>query len=1030
MWRVVRTWRAASRRLHRRRGEPAAPASTAAPAAIDDRADAPPAPTADARDNQDVSGVARDVLLHVEALEVILGAQDAAQKAATAAAGGPVVSTETASGSTRTRITGPDVTLNNEQLVQIRAHLKDIRRLPNESSRPGTATLLPCYAPIFRRSIAGMTRALATTALLSIALLAPVSGTPTGASSDTPLQIADLAWERGDYPAALAAYLRLLDSPDAASVLEPIALRTGELYATTELTRDGALPQFSPDGRYLLYETGPVATRVIRVIATAAPDRVVVELRGGGAAFAPDSRKVAYWKPMAPATPDPPASTAPSAQGATVAARATIHALDTGQETSLDTGTLSAASLAIGAGNTVIFAAGPATPGPTQIHAVGSGRPLTALTADPTEKLLGAINATGTALIFTTRVPGAGRGGRGGPAAGGAQATGGDVAAPGAAPAVTVAPASGRGTAAPAAPPSFSVLSIPDGRIVTRAGSSPAFSPDGGTIVFVQRTAEETSLLAVATAEPAAAPVVVRKGPERLDFPAVSPSGSRIAFQMMTRDDWEIVVVNRDGSGETRVTRDIQHDLLPQFLSETSAAGRHRRGAASPLVPLRPRSRFAHAPLPQQHRPHDRARICLEAERRRKPAAHRRRARWRHRLPRARCLPDRPDAHRDASGRARARRRKPRGGGSAPREGDAALRANRGGDQDDDRRGVRQQHLRLREGPLRLRFEAHHAARQQARVGVSLRYLQIVRLHPGVPVVRPCQRARGQTANVVATLKGTVNPELIYVVSSHYDSVAIGPGADDDSSGTAALLETARIMAQRPQPATIVFASFTGEEAGLLGSREFVRRAVADKLHIVGALNNDMVGWANDERLDNTIRYSNPGIRDIQHAAAIQFSNLITYDALYYKGTDAAAYYEAFGDIVGGIGSYPVLSSPHYHQSHDVLDEHQPSVGHRSRQDDGGDADAAGVEPLADDGSERGPQGSTATVSWKPSPERGVNAYVVSYGPPAKPDEHQMRVTEAERSSLSNIAPGTIVAVKAVNAKGFEGWDWARVTVK
>ena len=50
----------------------------------------------------------------------------------------------------------------------------------------------------------------------------------------------------------------------------------------------------------------------------------------------------------------------------------------------------------------------------------------------------------------------------------------------------------------------------------------------------------------------------------------------------------------------------------------------------------------------------------------------------------------------------------------------------------------------------------------------------------------------GRTANVVATLKGTVNPELIYVVSSHYDSVAAGPGADDDTSGTAALLETAR----------------------------------------------------------------------------------------------------------------------------------------------------------------------------------------------------------------------------------------------
>ena len=91
-------------------------------------------------------------------------------------------------------------------------------------------------------------------------------------------------------------------------------------------------------------------------------------------------------------------------------------------------------------------------------------------------------------------------------------------------------------------------------------------------------------------------------------------------------------------------------------------------------------------------------------------------------------------------------------------------------------------------------------------------------------------------------------------------------------------------------------------------------------MKVVGALNNDMIGWANDHRLDNTIRYSNPGIRDIQHAAAMQFTQLITYDALYYKGTDAAAYYDAYGDIVGGIGSYPVLGNPHYHQPHDVLE--------------------------------------------------------------------------------------------------------------
>ena len=151
--------------------------------------------------------------------------------------------------------------------------------------------------------------------------------------------------------------------------------------------------------------------------------------------------------------------------------------------------------------------------------------------------------------------------------------------------------------------------------------------------------------------------------------------------------------------------------------------------------------------------------------------------------------------------------------------------------------------------------------------------------------------------------------------------MAVGPGADDDTSGTCALLETARVLAGHPLPATVVFASFTGEEAGLLGSREFVRLAAERKWNIVGALNNDMIGWAAESaRMDNTIRYSNAGIRDIQHGAAFLFTNLITYDAKYYKSTDAAAFYDGWGDIVGGIGSYPVLGNPNYHQPTDLIE--------------------------------------------------------------------------------------------------------------
>jgi hypothetical protein len=231
-------------------------------------------------------------------------------------------------------------------------------------------------------------------------------------------------------------------------------------------------------------------------------------------------------------------------------------------------------------------------------------------------------------------------------------------------------------------------------------------------------------------------------------------------------------------------------------------------------------------------------------------------------------------------------------------------------------------------------------------------------------------------------------------------------------------------------PATIVFASFTGEEAGLLGSREFVRRAVADKLNVAGALNNDMIGWSNDARLDNTIRYSNAGIRDIQHAAAMQFSSLITYDALYYKSTDAAAYYETYGDIVGGIGSYPVLGNPHYHQSHDRLE----GINHQLVTEVA-KTTAATLMLLASSPSRlkdlkvESFSNSTVSLSWTPSPEKGITSYVVAYGPASKPELKQVRVVKPA-ATLVGITAGTVVSVKAINAKGLEGWDWARVTVR
>ena len=83
--------------------------------------------------------------------------------------------------------------------------------------------------------------------------------------------------------------------------------------------------------------------------------------------------------------------------------------------------------------------------------------------------------------------------------------------------------------------------------------------------------------------------------------------------------------------------------------------------------------------------------------------------------------------------------------------------------------------------------------------------------------------------NVVATLRGTQNPDRTYVVIGHYDSrctnpnnfTCDAPGADDDASGVSAVLEMARVMATRKFDATIVFMAVAGEEQGLYGSTHY-----------------------------------------------------------------------------------------------------------------------------------------------------------------------------------------------------------------
>lgn len=105
--------------------------------------------------------------------------------------------------------------------------------------------------------------------------------------------------------------------------------------------------------------------------------------------------------------------------------------------------------------------------------------------------------------------------------------------------------------------------------------------------------------------------------------------------------------------------------------------------------------------------------------------------------------------------------------------------------------------------------------------------------------------------NVVATLKGTdVTDNRIIVISAHLDSRAtldndstgFAPGANDDGSGVAAILEMVRIMSARKFSATIVFMAVSGEEHGLYGAKHMAAKAKQENWNIIAMLNNDMIG--------------------------------------------------------------------------------------------------------------------------------------------------------------------------------------------
>jgi hypothetical protein len=172
--------------------------------------------------------------------------------------------------------------------------------------------------------------------------------------------------------------------------------------------------------------------------------------------------------------------------------------------------------------------------------------------------------------------------------------------------------------------------------------------------------------------------------------------------------------------------------------------------------------------------------------------------------------------------------------------------------------------------------------------------------------------------NVVATKPGTVSPGQIYIIGGHYDSVS-NPGADDNASGVAAVLETARILSQYPSDTTIRFIAFDLEELGLYGSKAYTTAHQNDDIR--GMISLDMVCY--DPDTNHALIYGRTASNPIKTALAnalAEYSGGLTVTVGGQLDQSDHAPFEARGWQACLLIEGAVWANPYYHTQNDNYD--------------------------------------------------------------------------------------------------------------
>lgn len=182
------------------------------------------------------------------------------------------------------------------------------------------------------------------------------------------------------------------------------------------------------------------------------------------------------------------------------------------------------------------------------------------------------------------------------------------------------------------------------------------------------------------------------------------------------------------------------------------------------------------------------------------------------------------------------------------------------------------------------------------------------------------------TYNIIVTKKGTKYPDEYIIVDGHYDTIN-GPGANDNGSGTTALLEIARLLKDVETEYSIKFIHFTAEEIGLLGSKAYVeQKVIPENINIKLVFNIDEIGGVNGKVNNKVIcEYDNSSPQHNNQASRVVTQQMANIFGLYTSLATEQSYayssdympFQNAGFVITGLfeGNY----SPYPHTSRDTI---------------------------------------------------------------------------------------------------------------